>query len=510
MKLIRFLKTLLLLLPVLSLLACTRAGKGSITAEELRNHVEYLASDELAGRETGQAGIRKAESYIAATFREAGLAPLPGRSDYFIGFDLYRTGFDDDGTILEISWDGGQIVGQPGADFRPFSFSETGEREADVVFAGYGITASEYGYNDYDGLDVTGKFVLLLRHEPSSGPFGANGYTRYSYFRTKAENARNRGAAGIILFTDPYDRGAVDDLRLMEEVSLEPPVQQSEDAAAAARTPGFLAVHISQSMAGRVIRLLGMELEEVQRAVDGGKKPSGLMLKGVRAKIGVEKLRSYETLEARNVAGMIRGSDPVLRDEWVLVGGHHDHIGAFVGAGDTIYNGADDNASGISGVLELAQAFAALPIAPRRTLVFITFAGEEMGLFGSRAIVEQRQIPVQKLKYMLNLDMIGRSTGEPIHIYSGGIPQGAVSDLVTRVDSGLDLPIRFEGSPKEGYSDFYPFSQAGVPFLFLFTGYHKDYHQPGDHADKLDYPRMKSILRLAYGIVEQWAETRER
>jgi hypothetical protein len=225
----------------------------------------------------------------------------------------------------------------------------------------------------------------------------------------------------------------------------------------------------------------------------------------VSLRAGVARSAAIEEVPARNVAGLLPGRDPALAGEWIVVGGHHDHIGGHPGSGDTIYNGADDNASGTSGVLQLAAAFASRAERTRRSIVFITFTGEEEGLLGSRALVGQRHVPLERVVLMLNLDMIGRNPDKPIQLAGDGFARG-LREIVEAANRGLELPLDFGGARYAGNSDHDPFYDEDVPFLFFFSGIHDDYHQPADHADKLDYGRMESIVRLAYGVVERVAQ----
>jgi len=484
-----------------TLWGCHGSSVESITARELRDHVEFLASDELAGRMTGESGVREAERYIAEAFAGFGLKPLPGDDDHFIDFEVYEHGYDPEETALEIRVGDDRIDARPGVDFKPFFFTALGVREADVVFAGYGITAPEHGWDDYAGLDVRGKIVLVLRHEPPSfgGGSGGSRYTRHSYFVTKGKNARAHGAVGMILFTDPRfseprGEGRADDLRLFSEMRLSPEPRRREPSSS--DVGSLLAVHVSQDLAGRIAGPAGWSLEELQQAADSETAPAEIDLGGIRARLAVQRRSEPVEVGARNVVGFLEGRDPVLKDEWIVVGGHHDHVGGYAGEGDTIFNGADDNASGASGVMELAEAFASLRSRPRRSLVFMTFGAEEVGLLGSRALVEQEKIPIERLVFMLNFDMIGRNPDDPVEVFSGG--HAGFDRIVEEANASLGLELDLSGVPSDAYSDYYPFYKRGIPFAYFFTGLHEDYHQVDDHADRLAYGRMERIVRLAY------------
>lgn len=504
----RTMTTAVVLLGLTALLpAAAKKGSALIDADQMRAQVEFLASDDLLGRDTGSPGIRKAEDYIARQFKRLDLAPLPGRDDYFVDFTLYRQGYDD-ATAIALRVGGREITGKSGVDFRPFPFSEEGTVEADVVFAGYGITATEYDYDDYGGLDVEGKLVLVLRHEPGEkdpdSRFDGTSSSNHALFTTKAANAKEHGAAGMLLVTDPLNHEAGDDLRAGGSLHLDPPDSGSDDDGSVGEAP-FLAVQINQAMAARMVEPSGRTLAEVQQAIDDGTGPKGFVLDGVSARVTVQRSDEPEPVAARNVAAFVEGRDPVLKNEWIVVGGHHDHVGGYQGSGDTVFNGADDNASGTSGVMGLAAAFATRAEAPRRSIAFMTFSGEEKGLLGSRAVVEHELIPVEQVVFMLNLDMIGRNPKKSIDVVGDGYAKG-LREIVEAANVDVGLPLSFGGAGYAGNSDHDAFYKADIPFMFFFTGIHEDYHQIGDHSDKLSYDRMERIVRTAYSVLDRIAE----
>jgi hypothetical protein len=484
------------------------AGTEKIKASDLQRDVKYLASDALSGRATGEPGVRKAERYIARDFKKSGLTPLPGSKGYWVEFTLYRAGYEPEFTSVVLDLGGRSVEGRLGEDFRPFSFSDDGEAEAPVVFVGYGITAEEYEYDDYDGIDVEGKLVLMLRHEPQEededSVFEGASSSRHAQFTTKARNAQEHGALGMLLVTDPLHHGPDEDLRVGGALRLDP-LDSSRADAESDDEGSFLAVQISQEMASAIVEASGHTLEAMQRALDEGAASVDFALDGVTARVTIQRSDEPEPVAARNVAGFLEGRDPVLKHEWIVIGGHHDHIGGHVGEGDTVYNGADDNASGTSGVMALARAFASRPERPRRSIVFVTFTAEEKGLLGSRAMVEQRLFSVDQVVFMFNLDMIGRNSGQNIQLFGDGYVRG-LKEIADAANREAELPLEYAGAGYAGNSDHDSFYDESIPFMFFFTGVHEDYHQLGDHAEKLDYDRMESILHVGYGIVDRLAE----
>lgn len=477
-------------------------GPDSIRADLLRVDVEELSSDAMSGRETGTAGARAASLRVAERFRNAGLLPLPGLETPLVEFTLYRAGHDPDGTSLATI--GGAAGLRPGIDFRPLAMSADGEVTASVVFGGYGITAPEFDHDDYAGLDVQGKIVLVFRHEPGEDDpdsrFAGLETTRYSRFRTKAETAETAGASALLLVTDPGHGSGPEDMRFRGRLRLEP---DTPDRAGRVSIP---VLQVSTVVAASILGVTRDDLVRLQADLDGGRAATDLGVDPPReVRLAVRSRATSEAVDARNVVAMLPGSDPERRDDWIVVGAHHDHVGAFDGEGDTVFNGADDNASGTAAVVALAEAFAGLPEAPPRTLVFATFTGEEKGLLGSRQLVEDEILPPERVRFMLNLDMIGRNPDRALEVIGDGFGTG-IPGIVAEANDGPDVALDLAGNRYFPNSDHHSFYRRDVPFLFLFSGTHEDYHGLGDHADRLDYVRMERIVRMAYGVLERVAE----
>ena len=482
------------------LTGCTRLEDPAISAGDLQKHVDYLASDELRGRYIGTEGIAAAERYISERFAHYGLKPLPGEDDYFLEFDLSYRSYEGERTFLRNE----DTSYSHGVDFKPFNFSGTGEVTAPVVFAGYGITAPEYDYDDYVGLDVEGKIVLIMRHEPhersDAGRFNGRRFTPHAYFRSKAQNAAAHGAVGMLLYTDPRHNDTGEDLRTPPVIAFTKDAPGPVNGETIAEN--FLALQISRATAAALAG--GADLTAIQESIDAGTPVSELgslddPLTSVTMSLYVED--NPQQLPARNVAAFLPARDGEQRS-WIVVGAHHDHIGSYDGEGDTIYNGADDNASGVAGVLELAEQFSASP--PERSIVFITFSAEEAGLFGSYALDRLELIDLDRVGFMLNLDMIGRNSGDAVQIYGDGFTEG-LADAVREANSIHGLPIDLMGTRYTPMSDMAVFHDRGIPFLMLFTGEHEDYHGTGDHSGKLDFARMEKLVGLSYDILDRVA-----
>jgi len=501
--------TAILILWVFS--GCTEKEKAATTfsfrilSSDLETHSTALASDMFNGRMVGTDGIERAEEYISTRFEEAGLSFIPNEDDYFLEFSVYAYGFDKKKTQLSVfSGDGAELIAHSGQDgnFKPFYFSGSGSIEADVIFAGYGITAPEYDYDDYTRLDVEGKIVFVFRHEPNEtdaeSVFAGTEMTSHAYFTRKAENAYAHGAKGIILVTDTLHHDITADLPLiMETLSLSPDENFYAGPQNADIPDTFLALYAGQSFINTIMDFYGIDLAEIQRKLDSGIPPHKLDFPLFRAAIEVSKQESPRELIARNSVAMVTGT--VAPEKLVVIGAHHDHLGGYKGKGDTIYNGADDNASGVAAVLELAHYFSKNP--PAVSLLFMTFSAEEQGLFGSRAVFEYNLLPEDPISLMINIDMIGRNPDQPVTVTVNGVTEGLRSSIHEAAEKqGID--IRFRSPGRRYLSDHSPFQDQGIPVISFFTGLHDDYHKPSDESDKLVYDRMEKIVKTVQTIIE--------
>jgi hypothetical protein len=453
------------------------ASRAPFTVDSLRSAIRYLAGDELAGRRTGTPGNLAAAHYFAAKFAEIGLAPLPGGDGYLHDFDYLAGAENGRGNALEITGPKGvKTIGVIGTDFLPMTFSGRASVAGDLLFAGYGITSSDPKYDDYAGLDPRGRIVVVMRYSPDgANPHGS--FARGASVAAKVANAREHGAAGIIFINGPAEDASLPAVHFDRNFS------HAEIPAVTARTGIF----------GTLVDPHGRTLAAVQRGIDSTRTPASFAMKGFTAKLAtdVELRRS----PAPNVVGLLPGSDPKLRDEFIVIGGHFDHLGwggegsLYGGSDSAIHHGADDNASGSAGVIALARRFADIP--HRRTLVFAAFNGEEEGLLGSAALVAKSPIPLDKVAAMINMDMIGRLDSSNLIVQGTGTSPIWKELLDAQNRGRFTVKMVADGFGPSDHSSFYA---AGVPVLFFFTGLHSDYHRPTDVWEKINYDGEMRVL----------------
>ena len=470
-----------------------------LSADRYLQHVTYLASDELKGRASGSPELEKAAEYIASQFRTLGLQPAGENGTYFQTFEITTGTEFGTGNSLQID----QTSLETSKDFVPIAFSTTASFDAPVVFAGYGMTAPEFNWDDYQGIDVKDKVVVVLRHEPqeldANSKFSGTQFTTHASFVNKAVNARQHGAKGIIFITDPLNHKNDAD-------AVGPATRAIEGS-----NIGISAAHARQAPILDLFAKAGKDLAAIQQTMDRDLKPASFELPGSRIRMATDVVRIRKPV--RNVMASIPGSDASsnasARNEWVVIGAHYDHLGL----GDSnslspsligqIHHGADDNASGTSGVLELARMASANRQTFKRSLLFMTFAGEELGLLGSAHFVNNPTIPLNNIVGMLNLDMVGRMKND--QLFMGGV--GTAPDFRAWLEAAaapLALKLDFSNAVSGG-SDHMSFNQKKIPILFFFTGLHAEYHRPTDTVEKINVPGAMKVMTMVYEMATRIA-----
>ena len=455
---------------------------GEINESELRATVGWLADDQRQGRGLVGTGLDESADFLAERFADLGLETLPGLDGFAQPLDLpFTLGYD----AVRLAAGDDDLPGP----FVPFGWSTPGDFEGELVFAGYGI--SRDGYDDYAHLDAAGKVALVLRYEP----FETDGDSRFTNrrstsrdatFARKAAAAKAAGAVGLLV-VNPPEHSRADNLASFSAA-------QSYD--------GPPALHIARETADALLERAGLpDLAYLQGAIDATGEPASQT--SDLAVRGGWSARDETEVQARNIVGMVRGKNA---DEYVVVGAHYDHVGhGEYGSGDpgTIHNGADDNASGTTAVLELAETYAVAAREghpPERSIVFAFFTAEEIGLVGSRAFVNDLPMPVEGVVAMLNLDMVGRVRDGQLYLGGANTAKGLRPIVEAAVQAeGLKASDQ-EGL--DGRSDHAPFIAAGIPAVFLFSGHHSDYHKPTDDADLVNYDGLGKVARSARTILD--------
>jgi hypothetical protein len=450
--------------------------------EQLSRDVHFLASDETEGRGIGTHGLDLAADYIAARFHALGLSPLASYPDYFQPFQMNDVTIINSATDLETADHKFEL----GKQYVPLRFSAQGKFSGSVVFAGFGISSEEHHYDDYDGIDVKNKIVLIMRYEPhnadGSSRFAKENSSPLSTFIAKSQAAAAHGAIAILLVNPPIFHG---DDRLI-------PITRG----GAKSSLPYL--QITQSLANNLLKQAGgtKSLEELQKQIDTTAKPTSFDLNNVHLSGNVDFIRGKA--DVKNVLAYLPGK--THRDEFIVVGAHYDHLGHGTFGGDDIYHGADDNASGTAAVMEMAKNIA--ESGPRdRSIIFICFTGEEEGLVGSDYFLKHCPIDPKQIVAMLNMDMVGRVRNEILYTAGEGTAN-ALEPILKSADEGLQLRLKSIGKGGLGPSDHQSFAMKKIPVLFFFSGMHSDYHRPTDLADKINYHGLTEVTEFSRRIVD--------
>ena len=502
---------------------------GSIRQEDLRADLFFLAGDSLRGRLTDTEENRAAADYIRSRFERLGLKGAGPSGSFFQPYNLMTATLGDP-TLngLEVgSSDGVQRRFRAGQEFYPHRYSITGTAAGPVAFVGFGISAPHLGYDDYNG-DVKGKIVLALDHEPGerdpNSPFDGVVTSEPSTVWRKALAAQDRGALAVLFVADVHNHPGVSNFEAAARNYWpeKPPHLLSYTLSAWADRIHIPVAQISPSVATSLIAGTGKTLEELARTAEAAKGLAPLALPNTR--VFVRTAVDRHIIPDRNVVALLEGSDPRLKNEWVIVSAHYDHNGADA---TQIFNGADDNGSGVVALLEIAEAYALAAREghrPKRSILFASWNSEERGLLGAWAYTEQPLAPLNTIAAVLNMDMIGRN--EEIPVGGGGRFTGLevqtaesngnalnlmafskVPDITAAVERangaiGLELKKRYDNNSSNllRRSDQWPFLQRGVPAMGFITGLHPDYHTQYDRPEKINYVKMEKITRLVHQV----------
>ncbi len=489
------------ILPVLLVVPLT--GCASQLEKRFQAHIDFLASDALTGRGVGTPGIEASAEYIAEQFESLGLEPAGDDGTYFSTFSMTLERKLTDKSRLAYSGDTNPRVLRE--DFVPFGFSSNDEFNGGIMFCGYGAVVPDKEWDDYDGLDLEGNVAMILRAEPDSWA-DENGFpTKHAMLQNKVYNAKDRGAVAVLFVNREPAEGDSD--RLM-------PFRTH-----GANAYGIPAFHITRAMADEMLAGSGMDsISKLQRRLDEGSFASGwLAHKTMSGYAGFEKVSA----PTRNVQAMLKGAGPHA-DEVVVIGAHYDHLGiakpmmrrfkAGKIVADSqkpqIHNGADDNASGVSGLIEIARMFSE-GTRPDRSILFLAFTAEESGLHGSMHYVESPIIEMDKTAAMLNMDMIGRMPpfANSVQVFGSESGEG-LPELLQREGKRTGVKVLPTGDDG-GRSDHAPFIRKQVPGMHFFTGQHSDYHKPTDDSHKINAKGGADVTTLVYRVADKIANLQD-
>lgn len=479
--------------------------------ERMRKDVFYLAGPECEGRGVETKGIQKAADHIAAAFQKAGLKPAMKDGTYFQPFNTLLNHAPANPCTLVFAEGDKKTATKLGTDLAVMGYTRaTMKAGGGVVFAGYGITAPKLKYDDYEGLNVEGKVVVILRRTPRYGEKGDKRFdttipegqdSSHAAFTTKVALAQANKAAALVIVNDSTAAsGVLDPLPNFNDHAFGTP---------AAKIPVFM---VKRETITDLFKAAGQKsLKELEDAINDKLKPQSFAVKGVTAE-AVATIKRPE-IPSKNVVGVLEGAGP-LKDETIVIGAHYDHVGygtrnsaGGATASGKVHYGADDNASGTTAVIELARRFGALKDRQGRRIVFITFSGEEDGLQGSQFYCKEPLFPLNKTVAMINMDMVGRT--KPVHVdwlglfpkkdklivYGTGTGEG-FEKLAEESAKKADFRL-FKVAASAGNSDNHSFYLKKIPVLFLFTGLHGEYHRPTDTPERIDVPGMKRVADAA-------------
>src|SRR5438105_364796 len=485
-----------ILLLVVVVFSTAVSAQQTAVASRTRPAVEFLASDRLEGRDTGAPGERMAGDYIAMQLARAGAKPLPAHRDMFMPFE-FTAGTRDGGSTLTIRGGGGQQAFRGAEQVQALSFSDDATINGPVVFAGYGLVVPEsqgFGYDSYAGLDVKDKIVLVLHYFPEDTDAKTKAaLARYSDLRYKALAARQHGAKGLLIVIGPRSPNAGQTLRMTSDTALS--------------GSGIPAATISGAVANAMFAGATKALAAAQQELDSGNPHVPGFTLPSQIDLTTKVVRERQT--GRNVIAYLPAANVTADRPWVIVGAHYDHLGhgtrgtSLAGKEEAgqIHHGADDNASGTSAVLAIAEKLATTPL--RRNVMFTLWSGEEIGLVGSNAFVMNPPVPLNQVAAYLNFDMVGRMQNNKLAA-DGVASSPAWARILERANIAAGFDLATNDDPYQP-TDSSNFNQAGLPTLFFTTGSHPDYHRPSDTADKINYEDLDRIVDFAAAVIQATA-----
>jgi hypothetical protein len=511
----------------------------SIRRDHLKADLSFLAGDAFRGRLTATPENSLATEFVASRFSRLGLRPVRNDGSFFLRYNLITARADSTGSLEAARGPSTRKFFQ-GADFYPHRFSASGVAHGKFAFAGFGIVAPDQGRDDYKGLDVRGRVVLVLDHEPGetdpASLFDGVVTSEHADPLKKAIEAERKGAVALLIVSDLHNHPDPENFEALGAAYWPDSPPRIERYALQSRVEqvSIPVAQVSRSVACELLHGLNESLVALSRSAESSGGAGAVSVDDVIVTLSSAVRR--HVVPDRSVIAGLQGSDPKLRDEWVVISSHHDHEGA---DGAVIFNGADDNGSGTIGLIAIAEAYASAAgkgQLPRRSILFASFNSEERGLLGSWAFVERPPIPLAKIVAILNMDMVGRDEEVP----EGGGPKfrglpvqkaetnrntftllghsrsTALAESIERSNATGGFGLRIKKDYDNNLSnlirrsDHWPFLQYGVPGVWFHAGLHPDYHTANDRPEKIRYDKMEQIVRLVHQASWDLAQQEDR
>jgi len=524
MKRFQFLFAFLFVFVSVLPLRAQKKGIESINTNDLKRHMQFLASDELEGRDTGEPGLQVAARYLAVQAESLGLQPLDQDKDYMQSYFIQEKAYDRENSSITITAADSSIS----VSSKPFYMfpAPGGDHtliEGEVVFAGYGINSEKDNYNDFEHIDIQDKVVLIMNRAPmneegTEAQFDNGKWTGMQNFQYKMQYIFSQQPRAVMMVMDPKSgMQSIEDVNpavakyLSKSRELKADDVEEDDSPGS--MPGMVLIH--RQVADLLLASAGKNLKDLQLEIDKNLAPQSFLLEGASVKI--ELTMETNDLEVYNVFGLIEGSDPVLKDEVVIYVAHYDHLGTDGDGG--VYNGADDNASGTVALIEIAEAFKMEKKSPKRSIGILWVSAEEIGLYGSEYFADHPLVAREKIAAVINLDMVARtkteddvlSTRDGLTIQGGDSVKviGALQSKVlmkinesSLAEAGLVGNYQYNNltDPNRYFyrSDHISFARKDIPVLFYSTGTHRDYHLVSDVEESLDYEKFLRMTRFCY------------
>jgi hypothetical protein len=504
--------SILIFLPVHLLLFSQSKGLKTITEKELRYHLEFLGAKEFRGRETPSSELDIATLYLGNWAKNAGLKPIMKDGSFYQVVPVTVTSVFQPNTRIRISKGSGELVYYYGKAFGG-NFISSGSYSGSVVFAGLGVSDPKNGWDDLKDMDLEGKVVVIL-DEQRPGSKTESGVSYSNRLKSIVSGIRSRGASAVLSVVnsereekmnaggkifDDIPSGRMGILFDSQRTMFQPVNAQTDPQSITRSLLPFGQAEISHEIAAEILGITKSDISEMFRTIGNGGQVPVKIVANIQVNLDVE-VEKYES-SSRNVIAMVEGSDPVLRNEYVVICGHHDHLGISDGE---IMPGADDNGTATVALIEIAQAL--MTERPKRSVIISWFTGEEKGMNGSHYFINNCPVPVEKISTCLDMDMLGRNNPDSLYLVGSDLLSSELDATINKVNkaSGINFGFDYRYSnlthPQRIYfrSDHYPFIRFGIPSVWFFCGFTPDYHTPKDALEYIDYTKFYKATKLVY------------